>query len=99
MMVRITEKPRAERGLGLAALLSTLAETTAPGEFAPQGPMYMVFMGRGWDLEGWQIMLEYLEQTGYITKSSETVTLTDKGRKKGLQISALLTENKVNAKA
>lgn len=70
----------------LAMIVSTLGESTNPGESVPASTIYLAL---GADLEEYNTLARMGERVGWLTTTPETVTLTDKGRAKAREFQAL----------
>lgn len=70
----------------LAAVVSTLGETTQPGEASPATPIYLAL---GADMAQYNLIVSMGESVGWLTATSETITLTPAGREKAKEFQAL----------
>ncbi|MBU1449314.1 hypothetical protein KKF45_05715 [Patescibacteria group bacterium] len=80
--------------LALAALLPTLVESDIPFKHtAPQTFVYLGLRAAGvlQDLDDWYWLLGLARKMGYVTHTSETVTLTEAGVEIANQLNAILS--------
>lgn len=70
----------------LAMIVSTLGETTEPGQAIPAS---MIYLALGSDLEEYNVIARMGEKVGWLTTTPETVKLTDAGRVKAREFQAL----------
>lgn len=70
----------------LAMIVSTLGETTEPGEPVPAS---IIYLGLGSNYEEYTLIARMGEHVGWLKTTSETVSLTPKGREKAKAFQAL----------
>lgn len=70
----------------LAMIVSTLGETTEPGQSIPQSTIYLAL---GTNYHEWAVITGAGEQIGWLKTTAERVQLTPKGREKAAEFAAL----------
>lgn len=73
---------------GVAALLTTLGETTKPGEFAVASMVYLAF---GSDYDRYISVVSICEGRKWIVSTGETLTLTSDGRAMADKLTAVMS--------
>jgi len=70
----------------LAMIVSTLGETTNPGESIPASTIYLAL---GSNLEHYNLIAGVGERMGWVQTTPETIKLTPKGREMATKLQAL----------
>lgn len=79
--------------LHIATIISTVYELN--DHWSPKGPIFLAFQQMGYDLEYFDSLIMIGEKAGYWTSTNQILTLTEKGKEKGKELSTL--EKRLNS--
>ncbi len=79
----------------IASIMSTVYETTEPGDFVPLSSLYVPLMGK-LDLDLFNRIIKVIADNGHAKVTTETFALTEKGREFGRTCSEIFAEAKAS---